>query len=73
MGSLGIALGIGSLTCFLVLGLGLRTFVIDGLVIELPVGTLDVKPSGSSVLMGLLGNESLGACRAGDRSGRMGA
>ncbi|MAO84736.1 MAG: ABC transporter permease [Myxococcota bacterium] len=57
MGSLGIALGIGSLTCFLVLGLGLRTFVIDGLVGELPVGTLDVKPSGSSVLMGLLGNE----------------
>ena len=57
MGGLGIALGIGALTCFLALGLGLRTDVIDGLVGELPVGTLDVKPSGSSVLMGLLGSQ----------------
>ena len=36
MGGLGIVLGIGALVCFLALGLGLRTHVIDGLVGELP-------------------------------------
>lgn len=57
MGGLGITLGIAALCCFLVLGLGLRNHVIDALVGKLPVGTLDVKPAGSSVLMGLLGTK----------------
>jgi putative ABC transport system permease protein len=54
VGGLGMTLGVASLVFFLMLGGGVKDHVVGDLIGKLPIGTLEVKVTGGSALLGFL-------------------